>query len=64
MLRSLASRSEVGHVHGGVVVYFRAQDGSENFVFTGQYKASHAQAVKAAARMMWRLMQADDDGDW
>lgn len=64
VLRSVASRSDGGHVHGGVMMYFKGEDGSENFVFTGQYKASHAQAVKAAARMMWRLMQAEDDGDW
>jgi len=63
-LRAIASRSDGGRVRGGVMVYFRSEDGTENFVFTGQYKTSHAQAVKAAARMMWRLMQLEDDGDW
>jgi hypothetical protein len=64
VLAALAAKAAAGDLPRGMVVYFPSPDGEENFVFTGMFRTSHAQAVKAAARLQWRLMQAEDDGEW
>jgi hypothetical protein len=61
VLRALTVRAAKGRLPMGIALYFHDEHGDEQVVITGGYKESHAQAVKAAARMMWRLMQAEDD---
>jgi len=59
VMSAMHARSARGEV-SGVAMFFRASDGSEHLVLTGRYKANHAEAVNAAARMMWRLSEKQE----
>lgn len=62
VLKELASRAESGHVRGVLVCYVSA-DGVERFASTGKYRASRAEAIRAAARLNFRLLRLDEEDD-
>lgn len=59
VLRALASKADNGAVRGVLVCYV-SDDGVERFVSTGRYKI-RAEAVRAAARLEFRLLRAQED---
>jgi hypothetical protein len=58
ILQALLSRAVRGEV-ADLALCFK-DSSAENWVFTGVYKASPAQAVNAAARMTWRLSEKQE----
>lgn len=60
VLKVLLSMAVKGELRGLALCY-RTEDGEEETVFTGIYKAHPANAVNAAMRLSWGLTQMQDN---
>lgn len=57
---ALQTLLEVGKAIKGLVIYFRDEDGHEDAIFTGLYRASSAEALKASMVMSMHLTNVEE----
>lgn len=60
VLRSLLDLAERGEL-AGVTVMYRERNGREDFAFSGVFRTRPVRAVNAAQRLIWRLMQEQEE---
>lgn len=59
-MEALQTLLDVGKAIKGLVIYFRDEDGHEDAIFTGLYRASSAEALKAAMVMSLHLTKLEE----